>query len=44
MEPWKIYEAYGAWVAEDIITGRTIWALSLDELKRCFKVADFIEA
>lgn len=44
MEYWKIYEAYGAWVAEDITTDRTVWALTLDELKRCFKVVDFVEA
>lgn len=38
MEQWQIYEAYGAWVAEELYSGRTVWALTLDELKQCFKI------
>lgn len=38
MEHWQIYEAYGMWVAEETYTGRTVWAFTLDELKRCFTI------
>jgi hypothetical protein len=40
MEKWHIYEAYGMWVAEEPYTGRTVWALTLDELKECFTIVD----
>ena len=35
MRKFMIYQAYGAWVAEDIY-GNTIWARSRDELMRIF--------
>lgn len=40
MEHWQIYEAYGAWVAEESCSGKTVWALTLDELKRHFMMVD----
>ena len=33
---WKIYGSYGAWCAENEY-GRTIWALSYEELVKLFK-------
>lgn len=35
MRKFTIYQAYGAWVAEDNY-GNTIWALSRSELLRLF--------
>jgi hypothetical protein len=35
MATWRIFEAYGAWVASDGM-GNTIWAMSEGELVRLF--------